>query len=90
MIFLLLIVLKQAFGFCMMAFYIKNHISAIVLLNFNFSFLSCFQVDDKLHDHKEESLIIVGSDLVSKIQLLETELAEALEANNMYKLQLKR
>ncbi|RWR93834.1 protein MLP1-like protein [Cinnamomum micranthum f. kanehirae] len=48
------------------------------------------EVENKIHDHKERSQIIVGSDLISKIQLLETELAEALEANNMYKSQLKR
>jgi len=32
----------------------------------------------------------MGLDSLSKIQLLENELAEALEANDMYKAQLKR
>ena len=32
----------------------------------------------------------IGLDSSSKIQLLENELAEALEANDMYKAQLKR
>lgn len=73
----------------MMTVYLKNHVNTIALLNFQFLF-SYFQVENKIHDHKERSQIIVGSDLISKIQLLETELAEALEANNMYKSQLKR
>lgn len=32
----------------------------------------------------------VGEDFIAKVQLLEDELAEALEANNRYKLQLQR
>lgn len=32
----------------------------------------------------------VGVDYVEKIQVLENELAEALEANNRYKIQLQR
>ncbi|KAK9124063.1 hypothetical protein Sjap_013665 [Stephania japonica] len=44
--------------------------------------------EDRFH-HSVDQNHIIGADLVSKIQSLETELAEALEANNMYKAQLK-
>ena len=54
-----------------------------------FIFFYSFQGDEKngLHDKNSHA---VGGDLVSKIQLLENELDEALEANKKYKVQLKR
>ncbi|KAF6134382.1 hypothetical protein GIB67_005774 [Kingdonia uniflora] len=44
------------------------------------------ETDKKRHDHNGRDQAL---ELMSKIQLLEIELSEALEANNMYKLQLK-
>ncbi|XVF23469.1 hypothetical protein REPUB_Repub13aG0041600 [Reevesia pubescens] len=46
------------------------------------------QVDDNKNCNNETSQV-KGVDLLSKIQNLESELAEALEANDMYKAQLK-
>lgn len=42
------------------------------------------------YDYQDESSHAVQAELVSKVQLLENELADALEANNAYKSQLKR
>lgn len=44
-------------------------------------------LDSKLQKYKAAG---AGSSMVDKVVHLETELAEALEANNMYKLQLRR
>lgn len=52
-----------------------------------FSFL--FQIDKSQNCNNETSQD-KGVDLLSKIQNLDNELAEALEANDMYKNQLKR
>lgn len=48
-----------------------------------------FQVDNNKNCNNETSQVS-GAELLSKIQNLENELAEALEANDMYKAQLKR
>ncbi|OVA17925.1 EEIG1/EHBP1 N-terminal domain [Macleaya cordata] len=45
--------------------------------------------DNKYHDNNGKHLVI-GADLLSKIELLENALAEALDANEMYKAQLKK
>ncbi|XWS56362.1 hypothetical protein CRYUN_Cryun09bG0079500 [Craigia yunnanensis] len=46
------------------------------------------QIDNNQNCNNETSQV-TGIDLLSKIQNLENELAEALEANDMYKTQLK-
>ncbi|KAJ4977944.1 hypothetical protein NE237_008724 [Protea cynaroides] len=46
--------------------------------------------DDSFCHGQSGSPRIIGVDLLSKIQLLENELTEALEANEMYKVQLRR
>ncbi|XP_057984283.1 uncharacterized protein LOC131168676 isoform X2 [Malania oleifera] len=50
----------------------------------------CQRVGNIEYDHHDESPHSIQADLMSKIQSLENELADALEANNMYKAQLNR
>ena len=45
------------------------------------------KLDDRLNKYKAAA---TGVDMVEKVVTLETELAEATEANNMYKSQLRR
>ena len=51
--------------------------------------LFLFQIGNN-QNCKNETSQVTGIDPLSKIQNLENELAEALEANDMYKTQLKR
>lgn len=51
--------------------------------------LTFVQGDDR-HRDNNGSPRVESEDLLSKIQSLEIELAEALEANEMYKAQLKK
>lgn len=50
-----------------------------------------FQVNEKLEARLQKyKVAAAGNDMVERVLHLETELAEAMEANNMYKLQLRR
>jgi len=49
------------------------------------------QVNEKLDNRLQKyKAAAAGSNMVEKVVRLETELAEAMEANNMYKSQLRR
>ena len=49
------------------------------------------QVNEKLDNRLQKyKAVAAGSNMVEKVVHLETELAEAMEANNMYKSQLRR
>ncbi|KAG9441701.1 hypothetical protein H6P81_017555 [Aristolochia fimbriata] len=50
--------------------------------------LKPFQVDQESFDKKDTSLV-ERTDHLDKVQMLETKLAEAMEANNLYKMQLR-
>jgi hypothetical protein len=52
--------------------------------------LLIFEKDDNGHEILDGSRHAVGVDPASKVQLLENELAKALEANSMYKAQVDR
>lgn len=53
--------------------------------------LLILQVNEKLEARLQKYKVAAGgNDMVERVLHLETELAEAMEANNMYKLQLRR
>ena len=53
--------------------------------------LHILQVNEKLEARLQKYKVAAGgNDMVERVLHLETELAEAMEANNMYKLQLRR
>lgn len=76
-------------GVIVTSFMLKMSNLKYELLVYVISLLFPFQGDTK-YDDQDESPCATEVDQITKVQLLENELAQAMEVNNKYKMQLHR